>query len=131
MNKIRENLSKLSGKQVKTRSINFVPIVGGIKMMWEIIQWKQFISGKRTTYIGHILASTWQLWSYAIGISQAYISYKQWVEIDLDFLIQILGSSSLIIVAKIGHGLGISKEVFDTLRKDNYYNIQEDQDAII
>lgn len=84
---IKWNLKKLSINQTKTRWLNFVPIFGGFKMIWEIIRWKQFISDNKTTYIWHTLAITWQLGTYAAGIAQAYIFYKEWWDVDMWFIV--------------------------------------------
>ncbi len=116
MYNIKEKISRLSIDQARTRWLNFIPIFGGVKMIWEILRWKQFISNKETTYIWHILASTWQLWTYTAWIAHTYLLYKEWWDIDIGFLINLLWSSSLILIAKIWHGLGISKELFDTLK---------------
>lgn len=88
-------------------------------MVFEIFRKRQFISNHKTTYLGHILASTGQLWSYSGVIYTLYSLYSQGTEIDLWTILQLSGSTTLLVIAKVGHTIGIIKEIADSLQETN------------
>lgn len=106
--------------------MNFIPIVWWVKMVFEIFRRKQFISNHKTTYIGHILASTGQLWTYSGVFYTLHSLYSQWAKIDLEILLQLSGSATLLVVAKVGHLIGITKEIFDSLQETTLHESDED-----